>query len=137
MDFAALIQRIVYPRTDTPEEAWKAAANSGYAGAIMATNRMLFGGLWLFSPLPVGPGLAQLGIGFVYIILAKIAFRRSRVASGAILILVLLEALIEAVFAQDYRINILVITVGLLLALGGFRGANAVFGRHRQSFSQR
>ena len=64
LDFPALAQRIVNPRTDTPEAAWAAAANSGYAGAIMAASHMMLGGLLLFSPVPVAPGLIQLGIGF-------------------------------------------------------------------------
>ena len=135
MDFPALVQLIVHPRTDTPEHAWTAAANSGYAGAILAVNRMLFGGLWLFSPLPVLPGLVQLGVGFVYIILARIAFRRSRVASTAILVLAVFEGLIEIALIGENRFNIVVVAVALVLAVGGFRGANAVFAHHRKSQS--
>lgn len=130
MDFAALVQRIIYPRVDTPESAWAAATNSGYAGAILAANRMLFGGLWLFTPQPVGPGLAQLGIGFVYIIFARLAFRRSRLASIVILILAVLETLIEVLLNGELRFNTVVVAIALILAIGGLRGANAIFSRH-------
>jgi hypothetical protein len=130
LDFAALAQRIIYPRTDTPEAAWNAATNSAYAGAILAANRMLFGGLWLFTPQPVGPGLAQLGVGFVYIILARLAFRRSRLASIVILILAVLETLIEVLLIGDLRFNTVVVATALILAIGGFRGAKAIFSRH-------
>lgn len=135
MNFAALIQRIIHPRTDTPEEAWKAAVNSVYAGAIMALNRLLFGTLWLSSTQPVGPGLGQLGIGFVYIITAWLAFRRSRVASSVILFLIVFEGLIEVSLAPGYRFNLFIIAFAFVLAVGGFRGANAIFSHHRKSRS--
>ncbi len=133
MDFPALIQRIIYPHTHTPEAAWQAAANSGFAGAIFAANRMLSGGLWLFSPAPVGPGLVQVATGFVYIILARIAFRRSRLASGVILVLAVFELLLELTLIHGYRFNLVIVAVGFVLALGGFRGARAIFAHHRKS----
>ncbi len=137
MDFPALVQRIIYPRTDTLEAALSAAANSGYAAAILAANRMLFGGLWLFSPLPVGPGLAHLGIGFVYIILARLAIRRSRIVNSVILVLAVLESLIEAMFEAmfygEVRFNIMIVAAAFMLAVGGFRGANAIFAHLRNS----
>jgi hypothetical protein len=133
----ALVQQIIHPPANTPEEAWRAAANSGFAGAILAANRMLFGGLWLFSPLPVGPGLAHLGVGFVYIILARLAFRRSRLASGAILVMVAFEVLIEVSLAPGYRLNFFILAAAFILAVGGFRGANAIYTLHRKSRSQR
>ncbi len=133
MDFPALVQRIIYPRTDTPEAAWNAAANSGYAAAILAANRMLFGGLWLFSPLPVGPGLAHLGIGFVYIILARLTLRRSRIINSVILVLAVLESLIEAMLIGEVRFNIVIVAAAFMLAVGGFRGANAIFAHLRNS----
>ncbi|MCZ6454175.1 MAG: hypothetical protein O6909_08040 [Alphaproteobacteria bacterium] len=131
MDFPALVQRIIYPRTDTPEAAWSAAANSGYAAAILAANRMLFGGLWLFSPLPVGPGLAHVGIGFVYVILARLTLRRSRIINSVILVLAVLESLIEAMLIGEVRFNIVIVAAAFVLAVGGFRGANAIFAHLR------
>ena len=133
VDFPALVQRIIYPRTDTPEAAWSAAANSGYAAAILAANRMLFGGLWLFSPLPVGPGLAHLGIGFVYIILARLTLRRSRIINSVILVLAVFESLIEAMLIGEVRFNIVIVAAAFVLAVGGFRGANAIFAHLRNS----
>ena len=133
MNFTAHIQRIIHPRTDTPEAAWKAAANSTYASAILAANRMLFGGLLLFTPLPIKQGLAHLGVGFVYTILACLAYRRSRLASTVIMVLTVLEAMIEMSLAPGYRVNFFIIAVAFVLAVGGLRGANAVFAHHRKS----
>ena len=127
MDFAALVQRIIHPRTDTPEEAWKAATNSGFAGAIMAVNHLLWVGRLLSAPGPVGPGLLQIGFGFAYILLARLAFRRSRLASIAILSLIVFEFLVEIVFALGLRFNLVILTVSFVLAVGGLRGANAIF----------
>ncbi len=133
MDFAALVQRIIHPRTDTPEEAWKAAANSGFAGAIMAVNHLLWVGRLLSAPGPVGPGLLQIGFGFAYILLARLAFRRSRLASIAILSLIVFEILVEIVFALGLRFNSAILIVTFVLAVGGLRGANAIFAHHRKS----
>lgn len=130
MDFAALTQRIVHPRTDTPEEAWKAASNSGYAGAIMAASHMLWVGKLLTAPGPIGPGLVQLGFGFAYILLSHLAFRRSRVVSIVILGLIIFEILVEFVFALGLRFNLIILAVAFVLAVGGLRGANATFTRH-------
>ncbi len=139
MDFPALVQRIVYPRTATPDEAWQAAANSGYGAVILALNRLLFGTVWLSSPAPVGPGLAHLGIGFIYILLALLAFRRSRLANTVILVLAVLEALIEVlinvVLNSDYTFSLVTVSVVLVLAIGGFRGANAIFAHYNNTRS--
>ena len=131
----AFIQRIIFPPTDTPEEAWKAVANSGFAGAIMAANHMLWVGKLLSAPGPIGPGLVQLGFGFAYILLAALAFRRSRVASIAILVLIVFEILVEFVFALGLRFNLIILGVSLVLAVGGLRGAIAIFSHHRKSRS--
>ena len=133
MDLPALVQRIIYPHTHTPEAAWSAAANSGYAGAIMATSHMLWVGRLLSVPGPIGPGLLQLGFGFAYILFAHLAFRRSRVASIAILGLIVFEILVEIVFALGFRLNLIILAVALILAVGGFRGAKAIFNHHRKS----
>ncbi len=130
MDFPALAQRIIYPRTHTPEAAWAAATNSGYAGAIMALSHMLWVGRLLSSPAPVGPAFLQLGFGFAYILLARLAFRRSRFASIAILSLIVFEILVEFVFTLGVRFNLVILAVALVLAIGGLRGANAIFSRH-------
>jgi hypothetical protein len=135
LNFAALIQRIIYPRTGTPEVAWNTAANSGFASAIMAASHMLWVGRLLSASDLVGPGLLQLGFGFAYILLAGLAFRRSRVASIAILALIVFEILVEIVFALGLRFNLVILAVAFVLALGGMRGANAVFTQHRKSRS--
>lgn len=135
MNFIALIQRIAHPRTDTPEQAWSSAANSGFAGAIMAASHMLWVGKLLSASDLLGPGLLQLGFGFVYIILASLAFRRSRVASIAILGLIAFEILVEFVFALGLRFNLIILAVAFVLAVGGLRGAHAVFAHHRKSRS--
>jgi hypothetical protein len=137
VNFPALVRRILYPRTTTADEAWEAAGNSWMAGTILALNRLLFGTVWLSSPQPVGPGLAQLGIGFVYILMALLAYRRSRIASTVILVLAVFEVLIEVLFEMmlkgDYRTSFVIAAVALVLAIGGFRGANAVFAHYRNS----
>lgn len=130
MDFPALAQRIINPRTDTPDAAWAAATNSGYAAAIMAASHMMLGGLLLFSPVPVAPGLIQLGVGFVYILLARLAFRRSRVANIVILGLIIFDVLVESLLSRGLGLNHLVLVIALILAIGGLRGANAIFKRH-------
>lgn len=130
MDFPALAQRIINPRTDTPDAAWAAATNSGYAAAIMAASHMMLGGLLLFSPVPVAPGLIQLGVGFVYILLARLAFRRSRVANIVILGLIIFDVLVESLLSRGLGLNHLVLVIALVLAIGGLRGANAIFKRH-------
>jgi hypothetical protein len=130
LDIPALAQRIIYPRTHTPEAAWAAATNSGYAGAIMATSHMMLGGLLLFSPAPVAPGLIQLGVGFVYILFARLAFSRSRFASIVIVGLIILDILVESLLAREFGLNHVIILVALVLAIGGLRGANAIFSRH-------
>ena len=135
MDFPALVQRIIHPHTHTLEEAWKAAANSGYAAAILALNRVLFGTVWVSSPQPVGPGLAHLGVGLVYIILARIAFRRSRLASGVILVMAVLEVLIEVMLKAEFGFSFVPVAVALVLAFGGYRGAKKIYSRHRKSRS--
>ena len=135
MDFAALVRRIIHPRIDTLEEAWKAAANSGYAGAIMAVSHLLWVGRLLSAPGPIGPALLQIGFGFAYVLAASLAFRRSRVASIAILSLVVFEILVEFVFALGLRFNSVILAVSFLLAVGGLRGANAIFSHHRKSRS--
>lgn len=139
MDFPALVQRIVYPHTDTPERAWDTAGNSWVAGTILALNRLL-GGTWTLSATPlVGPALVKVGIGFLFVLLSLLAYRRSRIASGAILILAVFEVLIEVLFAvilnATYSFNLLVVSVALVLAFGGFRGATAIFAHYRKSRS--
>jgi len=131
----ALVQRIIHPRTNTPETAWKAAANSGFAGAIMAVSHMLWVGKLLTASDLIGPGLLQLGFGFVYIILANLAFRRSRVASIAILSLIVFEILVELLFNLGWRFNQVILATAVVLAVGGLRGAHAVFSRHSKSRS--
>ena len=137
MDWPALVQRIIHPHTHTPEAAWQAAGNSWIAGTILALNRLLFGTVWLSSPAPVGPGLAHLGVGFFYILMALLAYRRSRIASGVILVLAVLEALIEVLFNVLVRgeigLSFVIVTVALVLAVGGFRGANAIFAHYRNT----
>lgn len=144
MVLAALARRIIYPRIDTPEGAWKAAANSVYAGAILALNRMLFGTVLLSSPEPISRGLAQVGIGLIYILLARIAYRRSRVASFAILFFAAAELLIEVLIltamhhADGYLSQTLIFAAAvaataLVLAFGGARGASAIFVLHNKS----
>lgn len=135
MDFTALVQRIVYPRTDTPDRAWDAAGNSWVAGTILALSRLLHGTVLLSSQQPVGPGLAQIGMGFFYVLLALLAYRRSRIAAGAILVLAALELLIDVTFKGDYGFGFAIATVALVLAFGGFRGANAIFAHYRNSRS--
>ncbi|MDH3738816.1 MAG: hypothetical protein OER92_06450 [Alphaproteobacteria bacterium] len=137
MDWPALVQRIIHPHTHTPEAAWQAAGNSWIAGTILALNRLLFGTVWLSSPAPVGPGLAHLGVGFFYILMALLAYRRSRIASGVILVLAVLEALIEVLFNVLVRgeigLSFVIAAVALVLAVGGFRGANAIFAHYRNT----
>ena len=133
MDFLALVQRIVYPRTDTLENAWKAAANSGYGAAIMALSHLLWTPRLLSLTDQIGPVLLQLAFGFVYVLLAVLAFRRSRVASIAILSLIVFEILVEFVFGLDLRFNHVILGVAFVLAVGGARGAIAIFGRHSKA----
>ena len=135
LNFAALIQRIFHPRTDTPESAWKAAANSAVAGAIMAASHMLWVGRLLSVSELFGPGLLQLGFGLAYILLAGLAFRRSRVASIAILSLIVFEILVELVFTLGLRFNLIILVSAFVLALGGLRGAIAIFAPNRKSRS--
>lgn len=130
VDFLELARRFVYPRTDTPEAAWEASTNSGYAGAIMAISHMLLGGILLFTPAPIVGGLVQLGFGFVYILVARLAFHRSRFASIVILGLIAFDILIELVLAPGLGPNHFFILLALILAIGGFRATNAVFTRH-------
>jgi len=139
VEFPALVQRIVHPRTDTPEAAWQSAGNSWIAGAILALNRLLFGTVLLSSPVPVGPGLAHLGVGFLCILLAWLAYQRFRLASGVILALAVLEVLIEVLFnvllKGDIGFGFAVAAIALVLAIGGFRGARAIFAHYRNSRS--
>lgn len=130
MDFPALAQRIIYPRTDTPEAAWQAATNGGYAAAIMAASHLLLGTLLLSLPAPVAGALIQIGLGLVYLLLARLAFRRSRVASIVILGLIIFDTLVEFAFAGGLGPNHAVIVVALILVIGGLRGVNAVYSRH-------
>lgn len=139
MDFPALVQRLIHPHTDTPRTAWEAAGNSWIAGTILALNRLLFGTVWLSSPAPVGPGLAHLGVGFFYILMALLAYRRSRIAAGVILVLAVFESLIEMFFnvavRGEFGFSLMIVAVALVLAIGGFRGANAVFAHYRSTRS--
>ena len=80
MGYSIYIQRLIYPKTNTPDEAWKTAANSVYAGIILSLNRLMFGTVLLSATPAIGPSLVQLGIGFLYILLAWLAHRRSRIA---------------------------------------------------------
>lgn len=137
MGFSILIQRLIYPKTDTPDEAWKTAANSSYGAVILSINRLLFGTVLLSATPAIGPSLVQLGIGFLYIFLAWLAYRRSRIACGAILLLSTIEVLIEVflvmVIQGNYGFNFIIVIVAFLLSYGGFRGANAVFTHYRNT----
>ena len=130
MDFPALAQRLIHPRTDTVEAAWAAATNSGYAAIIMGLSHVLLGTLLMASPAPVAAALIQIGVGAVYLILARVAFRRSRVVSIAILVLIILDALLELLLSRGFGLNHVVLIAAFVLAVGGLRGANAVFTRH-------
>ncbi|MCH2549720.1 MAG: hypothetical protein MK031_06640 [Alphaproteobacteria bacterium] len=140
MNFLAILKRIFYPNTNTVKSAWSAAINSCYSSSILALNRLLFGTVWLSTPQPIGPGLAQIGIGFFYILMAFLAFRRSRIACIIILLLSVIEVLIEVLFVivmrNEIRLSFLIVSISLVLAFGGFRGANAIFSHYKNSTSK-
>ena len=122
MDFPALAQRVIYPRTHTMDAAWTAAANSGYAGRDHGYKPSAVGrALALDDRSPSARRLVQLAFGFVYIVLAVVAFRRSRVASIAILALIIFEILVEIVFGLGLRPSQLILLTALVLAIGGLR----------------
>ncbi|MBC93514.1 MAG: hypothetical protein CMM38_07715 [Rhodospirillaceae bacterium] len=137
MGYSIYIQRLIYPKTNTPDEAWKTAANSVYAGIILSLNRLMFGTVLLSATPAIGPSLVQLGIGFLYILLAWLAHRRSRIACGFILLLSFFEVLIEVVLViiiqGNYGFNFIIVLVAFILSYGGFRGANAIFTHYRNT----
>jgi len=137
VDFSILLQRLIYPKTNTPDEAWKTASNSVYGGVILSLNRLLFGTVLLSATPAIGPSLVQLGIGFLYILLAWLASLRSRIACGIILLLSIIEVLIEIflviIIQGNYGFNFIIVIVAFILSYGGFRGANAVFTHYRNA----
>ena len=108
-----------------PPRDRRARRPAGWAREPVALGR-----LDLAAPAPVAPGLIQLGVGFVYILFARLAFSRSRFASVVIVGVIILDILVESLLAREFGLNHVIILVALVLAIGGLRGANAIFSRH-------
>ena len=123
------------PSQDCVQVSWL-SRHSTYL-PILSLNRLMFGTVLLSATPAIGPSLVQLGIGFLYILLAWLAHRRSRIACGFILLLSFFEVLIEVVLViiiqGNYGFNFIIVLVAFILSYGGFRGANAIFTHYRNT----
>ena len=140
----ALLQRIFYPLTDTPDQALQALRNGTFAAWIMVAMHFLLGAVMLIQlsgdPSVTGgdrliPATIQLFFALIYVGLATANWKGSRAAAIAILVLVLFDMFVVTSRVHEVdlqatlqRIQATVLLVPLLLAIGGVRGTFA-YGR--------
>ena len=130
----ALLQRVFYPLTNTPEQALAAMRNGTIAAWIMVAMHFLLGAVMLIqlsgdpsvnSGDRLIPATIQLFFALIYAGLATANWKGSRAAAIGILIFVLFDMLVVTSRVQGFDLQTLIQMIPLLLAIGGVRGTFA------------
>jgi hypothetical protein len=139
--FLALLQRIFYPLTDTPEQALQAMRNGTVGGWIMVAMHFLLGAVILIqlsgdprvtSGDMLIPATIQLFFALIYAGLATASWKGSRAAAVGILVFVLFDMLVVTARVSGFDLQATVQLIPLILAIGGVRGTFA-YGRFVKS----
>lgn len=130
----ALLQRIFYPRTDTPELARQAVESGAVAGWIMVAVHFVLGAVLVILLVPeqsrisgdaLLPAMIQIFLAFFYGALATYTWRDSRAAVITMLVLLVLDTFLVSLRVGDLDPQIAVHLMAIILAIGGVRGAVA------------
>lgn len=128
----ALLQRVFYPRVDTPAAAREAARNGGIAGWIKVADHFVLGAFLIIIIAPTQdilsgdqliPATIQFFIALVYGAAGTSAWRGRRTGAAGVLVLVVLDTFLEFALIGGYDAHLIVNLVALILAIGGVRGA--------------
>ena len=139
--FLALLQRIFYPLTDTPEQALQAMRNGTVGSWIMVAMHFLLGAVILIqlsgdprvtSGDMLIPATIQLFFALIYAGLATASWKGSRAAAVGILVFVLFDMLVVTTRVSGFDLQATVQLIPLILAIGGVRGTFA-YGRFVKS----
>ena len=134
MKLGAVLQRIFYPRVDTPEAALQAIQNGGVAGWIMVALHFVLGAFLIMLIIPnqdvisgdaLWPAMIQLVIAFFYGAFATYAWKESRAAILGMLAFLALDSLILATRVGGLDLQAVAHLAAFILAFGGMRGAFA------------
>lgn len=130
----ALLQRVFYPLTNTPDQALQALRNGTVAGWIMVAMHFLLGAVILIqlsgdpsvnSGDRLIPATIQLFFALIYAGLATANWKGSRAAAITILIFVLFDMFVVTSRVSGFDVQAIVQMIPLLLAIGGVRGVFA------------
>ena len=130
----ALLQRVFYPLTSTPEQALTAMRNGTIAGWIMVAMHFLLGAVILIqlsgdpsvnSGDRLIPATIQLFFALIYAGLATANWKGSRAASTSILVFVIFDMFVVTSRVKGFDVQTIVQMIPLLLAIGGVRGVFA------------
>lgn len=131
----ALLQRIFYPRTDTPELARQAVENSAVAGWIMVAVHFVLGAFLIILIAPqqtrisgdaLMPAMIQIFLAFFYGALATYAWRDSRAAIVTMFVVLVLDTLLVSLRVAHLDPQIAIHLLAIILTIGGVRGAFAL-----------
>lgn len=130
----ALLQRLFYPLTNTPDQALAAMRNGTVAGWIMVAMHFLLGAVILIqlsgdpsvnSGDRLIPATIQLFFALIYAGLATANWKGSRAATITILVLVMFDMFVVTSRVQGFDLQAVLQMIPLLLAIGGVRGTFA------------
>ncbi len=130
----ALLQRVFYPLTNTPEQALAAMRNGTVAAWIMVAMHFLLGAAILIqlsgdpsvnSGDRLIPATIQLFFALIYAGMATANWKGSRASAVAILIFVLFDMFVVTTRVSGFDVQAIVQMIPLLLAIGGVRGTFA------------
>mgnify|MGYP004000775709 FL=1 len=136
----ALLQRVFYPLTNTPDQALQAMRNGTTAAWIMVAMHFLLGAVILIqlsgdpsvnSGDRLIPATIQLFFALIYAGLATANWKGSRASAVTILVLVLFDMFVVMSRTQGFdlqpiaQLQALFQMIPLLLAIGGVRGTFA------------
>lgn len=130
----ALLQRVFYPLTTTPDQALAALRNGTVAAWIMVAMHFLLGAVILIqlsgdpsvnSGDRLIPATIQLFFALIYAGLATANWKGSRASAVTILVLVVFDMFVVTSRVEGFDLQALVQMIPLLLAIGGVRGTYA------------
>lgn len=134
MKFGPLLQRVFYPRVDTPEFASQALQNGAVAGWIMVGIHFVLGAVLVILIAPqqtevsgdaLWPAMIQLFLAFIYGAFATYVWRGSRAAMVSMLVLLVLDTLLVTLRVEGFDPQTAVHLLAIILAIGGVRGVFA------------
>ena len=134
MKLTTLLQRVFYPPVDTLEAAERAIQNGGIAGWIMVAVHFLLGAFLIMLIIPgqdvvrgdaLWPATIQLFVAVVYGALATYAWRGSRGAITAMVVLLVFDTFVVIARVSGFDPQVAVHVAAIILAFGGLRGAFA------------